>query len=411
MWMPSLPARPVADPAAVKRAGAARTVTSSSSRSASLMSRAPACSIVAAGVTVTVLGTWSTRRSMRVELTVTSSSRATLPSVAAAFWADAMDGALAHTTLSASAVFVLLGIVLPKSDAGTGWRRLARAGGGGFLGFVGTHFPGGRHAAPPIALQAMRRAQPAQASQELGRWLSVPLPSDPSPPARLSSAGNWPCPNHWKWDFVHGQNNKRESLSTASGDFSMRPSRPSRQPALVFNRQPNRRGNVHLPAPMPAEAGHRRRVSPSCRHRAAGMPQRGRARFGQESDTAPEKPWRSRLWAASASSNAGVASASVAQPVRAIAISSSSRNRRSTWATPAAPALARPYSAGRPISTALAPSAMALSTSVPRRMPPSTSSARGPVALWATASATRGSTLAVPGLVSRVRPPWLDTIK
>src|SRR6218665_737172 len=193
MWMPSLPARPVADPAAVKRAGAARTVTSSSSRSASLMSRAPACSIVAAGVTVTGLGTWSTRRSMRVELTVTSST---------------------HATLSASAVFVLLGIVLPKSDAGTGWRRLARAGGGGFLGFVGTHFPGGRHAAPPTAPQAMRRAQPAPAGQELGRWLSVPLRSDPSPTARLSSTGNWPGPNHWKWDCVHGQNHKPETLST-----------------------------------------------------------------------------------------------------------------------------------------------------------------------------------------------------
>src|SRR6218665_136359 len=288
---------------------------------------------------------------------------------------------------------------------------LAQAGSGGWGGFslVRTHLRGGRHAAPPTALQAMRRAQPAPAGQELGRWLSVPLRSDPSPTARLSRTGNWPGPNHWKWDCVHGQNHKRESLSTASGDFPMRPSRPSRQPALVFNRQPNRRGNMHLPAPMPAEAGHGRRVSPSCRHRAAGMPQRGPARFGQESDTAPEKPWRSRLWAASASSNAGVASASVAEPVRAIAISSSSRNRRSTWATPAAPPLARPYSAGRPISTALAPSAMALSTSVPRRMPPSTSSARGPVALWATAWAARGSSLAVPGVVSRVRAPWFET--
>lgn len=49
---------------------------------------------------------------------------------------------------------------------------------------------------------------------------------------------------------------------------------------------------------------------------------------------------------------------------------------------------------------------MALSTSVPRRMPPSTSSGSCP----ARASATRGSTAALAGAVSSVRPPWLETM-
>src|SRR6218665_4181193 len=138
--------------------------------------------------------------------------------------------------------------------AGAGWLVPAGRGGGGGVpppcssppSPLSPPPPPPHPRPPPIALQARRRAQPAQASQEVGRWLSVPLRSDPSPTARLSSAGNWPCPNHWKWDFVHGQNNKRESLSTASGDFTMRPSRPSRQPALVFNRQPNPRGTVRF---------------------------------------------------------------------------------------------------------------------------------------------------------------------
>ena len=47
-----------------------------------------------------------------------------------------------------------------------------------------------------------------------------------------------------------------------------------------------------------------------------------------------------RQWGENSSS--GVASASVRQPHSAMAISSSSRSRRSTWATPMAPALASP---------------------------------------------------------------------
>ena len=60
---------------------------------------------------------------------------------------------------------------------------------------------------------------------------------------------------------------------------------------------------------------------------------------------------------------------------------------------------------GRPISTASAPRARALNTSMPVRMPPSTRM----VILPPTASAMAGSTSAVAGHWSSTRPPWLDT--
>src|SRR5690606_16151163 len=60
-------------------------------------------------------------------------------------------------------------------------------------------------------------------------------------------------------------------------------------------------------------------------------------------------------------------------PHNAIAIANSRCSRSSTPRTPAAPAVVRPHNTGRPTSTASAPSAIALSTSVPRRTPPSIS--------------------------------------
>ena len=65
-----------------------------------------------------------------------------------------------------------------------------------------------------------------------------------------------------------------------------------------------------------------------------------------------------------------------------------------------------PTSAGRPTSTASAPSASAVSTSPPRRTPPSISTGTRP----ATASATSARASIVAGTPSSWRPPWLETI-
>ena len=58
------------------------------------------------------------------------------------------------------------------------------------------------------------------------------------------------------------------------------------------------------------------------------------------------------------------------------------------------------------MSTASAPSASALNTSVPVRMPPSTKI----FMLLPTASAISGSTSALAGVWPSTRPPWLDTM-
>ena len=82
------------------------------------------------------------------------------------------------------------------------------------------------------------------------------------------------------------------------------------------------------------------------------------------------------------------------------------RNTSRTFSTPAWPPTARAHSDARPIMTALAPRATALTTSLPRRTPPSmTTSMRSP-----TASAITGSARMVAGVVSRLLPPWLDTL-
>ena len=68
-------------------------------------------------------------------------------------------------------------------------------------------------------------------------------------------------------------------------------------------------------------------------------------------------------------------------PVRCSAIASSSRRSSSTVRAPSSPPAARPQIGIRPASTARAPSASAIATSVPRRMPPSRStSSRSPTA-------------------------------
>src|SRR6185437_1858142 len=100
-------------------------------------------------------------------------------------------------------------------------------------------------------------------------------------------------------------------------------------------------------------------------------------------------------------------SESVAQPHSAMAVSSSSRSVVSTRATPASPSSARPHNTGRPTSAARAPSAIALSTSVPRLTPPSTSTGT----LEPAPSTTSARARIVGIAVSSWRPPWLDTIR
>src|SRR5215469_936295 len=77
----------------------------------------------------------------------------------------------------------------------------------------------------------------------------------------------------------------------------------------------------------------------------------------------------------------------------------------STFSTPAWPLAASPHRYARPIITARAPSASALTTSLPRRTPPSSSTS-----IWLpTASAIPGSRRIVAGVPSTLLPPWLET--
>jgi len=96
----------------------------------------------------------------------------------------------------------------------------------------------------------------------------------------------------------------------------------------------------------------------------------------------------------------------VGRPSSIIAISNSLRRICTTRVTPAAPATPKPHKYGRPICTACAPNASAFTTSVPRRMPPSTSTGTRPP----TFSTTSGKASMVAGTVSRLRAPWFDTM-
>ena len=65
----------------------------------------------------------------------------------------------------------------------------------------------------------------------------------------------------------------------------------------------------------------------------------------------------------------------------------------------------QPNMIGRPIATAVAPSANALTTSVPRRIPLSRISGTSPF----TSSAMEGRTVIDAGVPSSARPPWFET--
>src|SRR2546425_4695046 len=93
-------------------------------------------------------------------------------------------------------------------------------------------------------------------------------------------------------------------------------------------------------------------------------------------------------------------------PERAMASFSSSRMDSSIRRTPFSPPTASAQRYGRPTSTALAPRARALRTSLPRRTPPSISTSILPL----TASTTSGRASSVPGAPSSCRPPWLETM-
>src|SRR5262249_5485536 len=86
-------------------------------------------------------------------------------------------------------------------------------------------------------------------------------------------------------------------------------------------------------------------------------------------------------------SRSGLTSSGERQPQTVSARASSERSISSTRVTPSSPAKASPQNTGLPIATAVAPSASALTISVPRRIPPSIS--RG--TLPATASRIAGS--------------------
>ena len=82
-----------------------------------------------------------------------------------------------------------------------------------------------------------------------------------------------------------------------------------------------------------------------------------------------------------------------AQPARPIVRSKSARKFSSTSRTPSSPAMASPYAYGRPIRTALAPSATALNASAPPRTP--LSSRIGTCRSTASTIAGRASTVAI----------------
>mmetsp|Transcript_2440 Transcript_2440/g.8579 ORF Transcript_2440/g.8579 Transcript_2440/m.8579 type:complete len:218 (-) Transcript_2440:579-1232(-) len=109
-----------------------------------------------------------------------------------------------------------------------------------------------------------------------------------------------------------------------------------------------------------------------------------------------------RLWCTTCE---GRRCSTVVQPMSCSAMTSSSFMSLSTCLTPSSPECARPHTTGLPMNTALAPSAKALITSVPRITPPSRyTSARPP-----TAETMAGSTSMVAGTVSSCRAPWLLT--
>mmetsp|Transcript_6801 Transcript_6801/g.18267 ORF Transcript_6801/g.18267 Transcript_6801/m.18267 type:complete len:231 (-) Transcript_6801:493-1185(-) len=92
-------------------------------------------------------------------------------------------------------------------------------------------------------------------------------------------------------------------------------------------------------------------------------------------------------------------------PASAIPSSNSLFSKPITLSTPSCPASAKPYSTGRPSNTQSAPRARALSTSVPRRMPPSMKTGTRLL----TAFTIAGRTSSAEGAKSNCLPPWFDT--
>src|SRR6185503_11022097 len=101
----------------------------------------------------------------------------------------------------------------------------------------------------------------------------------------------------------------------------------------------------------------------------------------------------------------GESSAYEVTPRRPSAMRISSSRSSSVRTRPGTPAAARPRPARRPRPTVVAPSASALTTSVPRMKPPSTQTSARSLTAWTMS----GSTAAVPRPCSSWRPPWLET--
>src|SRR5262245_11207363 len=93
------------------------------------------------------------------------------------------------------------------------------------------------------------------------------------------------------------------------------------------------------------------------------------------------------------------------QPESASVRSKSATKLRITSRAPCSPPSARPYTYGRPTSTAVAPRASALKASAPPRTPLSRSTGTRP----ATTSTTAGSASSDPIEPSTCRPPWFET--
>mmetsp|Transcript_23590 Transcript_23590/g.58607 ORF Transcript_23590/g.58607 Transcript_23590/m.58607 type:complete len:227 (+) Transcript_23590:275-955(+) len=99
-------------------------------------------------------------------------------------------------------------------------------------------------------------------------------------------------------------------------------------------------------------------------------------------------------------------SETLTQPHSAMASSNSFRRISITVDTPSSPLVARPHTYGRPIMTAVAPSASAFTISVPRRTPESMKTGICPF----TAVATSSSASMVLTTPSSCLAPWLLTI-
>jgi hypothetical protein len=117
---------------------------------------------------------------------------------------------------------------------------------------------------------------------------------------------------------------------------------------------------------------------------------------GRHGETTPMAPWSAAKGETPTRHSRSTLS-TVVRPHMPMVASNSSCSITNSARTPASPSTARPQNTGRPISTARAPRARALNTSVLRRMPPSIYTSAWP----ATASTTSGKASMVASVVSR----------